>query len=108
MTHVAVVIDGVAGNMKIYQQGTVQPSGSSGVAIRAGTSLSNLNDVNNWLGRSQYAADQELAGTIHEFRIYSRALSAAELSTNATLGPDVLSGVDGGTTVDAGRDVQAQ
>jgi hypothetical protein len=108
MTHVAVVIDGVAKNMRIYQQGTIQPSGSTGVAIRSTTTLSSLNDVNNWLGRSQYLADEELAGTIHEFRIYGRALSAAELSTNAMLGPDVLSNLDGGSTADAARDVQAQ
>jgi hypothetical protein len=100
MTHVAVVIDGAASNMKIYQQGAIQPSGSSGVAIRAGTTLSNLSDVNNWLGRSQYASDQEFAGTIHEFRIYGRALSAAELNTNSMLGPDVLPG----GPADAGRD----
>jgi hypothetical protein len=90
MTHVAVVIDGVAGNMKLYQQGTIQPSGSTGVSIRAGTTLSNLADVNNWLGRSQYASDQEFAGTIHEFRIYSKALTAAELNASSMLGPDTL------------------
>jgi hypothetical protein len=102
MTHVAVVIDGAAQNMRLYQQGAVQPSGSTGVAIRPPTALSTLDDVNNWLGRSQYASDQEFAGTIHEFRIYSKALSASELNTNFMLGPDMLPG--GGGTSDAGRD----
>ncbi len=33
----------------------------------------------NWIGRSQYANDHYLAGEVDEFRIYNRALSAAEV-----------------------------
>jgi hypothetical protein len=33
----------------------------------------------NWIGRSQYAADPYLTGQIDNFRIYDRALSAAEV-----------------------------
>jgi hypothetical protein len=46
--------------------------------------------VNNWLGRSQYQNDEELAGTYHELRIYSRALSSAQISASYTAGPDTL------------------
>jgi len=37
------------------------------------------NTTNNWIGRSQYNADAFLDGQIDEFRIYNRALSAAEV-----------------------------
>jgi len=33
----------------------------------------------NWIGRSQYANDHYLEGEVDEFRIYNRALSAAEV-----------------------------
>ncbi|HSB02319.1 MAG TPA: LamG-like jellyroll fold domain-containing protein [Anaerolineales bacterium] len=33
----------------------------------------------NWIGRSEYSSDPYLNGAIDEFRIYSRALSAAEV-----------------------------
>jgi hypothetical protein len=89
-THVAVVIDGATNTMRLYQNGRIQPPGSTGVAIRPSTTLSALNDTNNWLGRSQYGADPEFTGTFLEFRIYSRALTNAQLATNAALGPDVL------------------
>ena len=36
--------------------------------------------VNNWVGRSQYAADPYFDGEIHDFRLYLRALSAAEVT----------------------------
>jgi hypothetical protein len=34
----------------------------------------------NWLGRSQWAADPYLGGSVDDFRIYNRSLSAAEVS----------------------------
>jgi hypothetical protein len=42
---------------------------------------SNLgNTPNNWIGRSQFAVDPFFDGFIDDFRIYSRALSAAEIA----------------------------
>ena len=90
ITHVAVVVDGAAHNMKLYLNGAVVPANSTGVTMRAGYTLSHLNDVNNWLGRSQWAPDEEFAGTIHEFRIYSRALPPEQLLANAAAGPEVV------------------
>jgi hypothetical protein len=52
--------------------------------------LSALDDVNNWLGRSQFAPDPEFAGTYYEFRIYSTALTAAQISASFAAGPDTL------------------
>jgi hypothetical protein len=41
----------------------------------------------NYLGKSQYA-DPYFSGSINEFRIYDRALSAAEVAANDAAGPD--------------------
>jgi hypothetical protein len=35
----------------------------------------------NWIGRSQYAADPYLNGQVDNFRIYNRALSSAEVQS---------------------------
>jgi hypothetical protein len=43
--------------------------------------------TNNYLGKSQYA-DPYFSGSINEFRIYDRALSAAEIAANFAAGPD--------------------
>ena len=37
----------------------------------------------NWLGRSQYAADPTFNGRLQDLRIYSGALSAAEVAALA-------------------------
>jgi hypothetical protein len=50
--------------------------------------LVNLNDVNNWLGRSNYAADHILNGSINEFRIYDHAFSAQDVMASYLRGPD--------------------
>jgi hypothetical protein len=39
------------------------------------------NTVNNWIGRSAYTSDPYFAGLIDDFRVYNRALSAAEITT---------------------------
>ena len=59
-------------------------------AIRPSITLGTIDDLNNWLGRSQYQADPELGGTYHEVRIYSKALSAGQITANFTAGPDAL------------------
>lgn len=53
-----------------------------------GSELGDLNDVNNWLGRSNWTGDANLNGTFDEFRIYDRALSGAEVSASLAAGPD--------------------
>jgi hypothetical protein len=40
---------------------------------------------NDWIGKSEFAANPYLDGAIDEFRIYNRALSAAEISALATV-----------------------
>lgn len=50
--------------------------------------LSQINDVNVWLGRSQYANDSELNAVYHEFRVYGAALSAAQVAATFQAGTD--------------------
>jgi hypothetical protein len=50
--------------------------------------LSVVDDVNNWLGRSQFVADAELAATYYEFRIYAGALSPELVDISHRAGPD--------------------
>jgi hypothetical protein len=52
--------------------------------------LSDIDDVNNWLGQSQFSADANFGGTYLEFRIYGQALSACALTSLLSAGPDSL------------------
>ncbi|MEJ6582076.1 MAG: lamin tail domain-containing protein [Akkermansiaceae bacterium] len=52
--------------------------------------LSEINDVNNWLGRSNWTADNNLEGTFNEFRIYDVAFEAADVTNSMSSGPDQL------------------
>ena len=51
-------------------------------------SLAMLNDVNNWIGRSQWLSNHGFHGSYDEFRIYDRALDACQLATLRDQGPD--------------------
>ena len=52
--------------------------------------LSQIDDVNAWLGRSQWIQDRNLAARYEELRIYDRALSSAEIAAMFARGPDTL------------------
>jgi hypothetical protein len=51
-------------------------------------SLSELHDVNCWLGRSQWQNDHGYRGTYNEFRIYDAVLNSCQLATLKARGPD--------------------
>jgi hypothetical protein len=82
MSHVSVVVNDTADQLIVYLNGT-----SSGSTAFTGH-LSGLNDINPWLGRSQFAADPGFAGVLHEVRIYNVALSAAQVKLTDQTGPD--------------------
>jgi hypothetical protein len=84
MTHIAVVVDDAAETLELYLDGA-----SAGRATMTGT-LADLHVENSWLGRSQFSADPEFAGTIHEFRIYAAARTAAQIQASRSAGPDAL------------------
>ena len=81
--HVAVVVDNDT-TIYVYVDGTQQLQGNFSI------NLSEIEDVNNWIGRSQYEADPAFNGQIDEFRIYNRALTSQEISSTWNAGPDQL------------------
>jgi hypothetical protein len=82
LSQVVVVVDTAAELLSLFVDG-------QSVGDKAFTgSLSGINDVNSWLGRSQYDADPELGGTLHDFRIYGAALSPLQIATSFAGGPD--------------------
>jgi hypothetical protein len=79
--HVVVVVDDTNNQLRLYRDGAVSAQASFTGA------LSTLDDVNNWLGRSNFT-DAHLGGTIEEFRIYGAALSNAQVAASAGFGPN--------------------
>jgi Concanavalin A-like lectin/glucanases superfamily len=80
-TQLAVVVNGTAHTITLFLNGD-----STGAAVPLNLPLSAINDVNNWLGRSQFAADDYFAGKISEFRIYNAALTGPQLKTSIAMG----------------------
>jgi hypothetical protein len=56
--------------------------------VLADRPLSSLDDVNNWLGRSQWGGDAFATATFNEFRIYEGVLSPLQIAINTVTGPD--------------------
>jgi uncharacterized repeat protein (TIGR03806 family) len=50
--------------------------------------LSQIADVNNWLGRSQWTNDQNSNISYNDVRLYDHVLTPAQISANHTAGPD--------------------
>jgi hypothetical protein len=72
--HVAATIDSASMTMRLYQDGKLVAEGSTPVLP------SDLGETTeNFLGRSQFAADAFYFGSLDEFRIYDRALSVEEI-----------------------------
>jgi hypothetical protein len=94
--HFAVVFDedaailpglpefGTANKLSYYRDGELVAEGTTN------SSLSEINDVNNWLGRSNWTGDANFEGTYDEFRIYNRALSHDEILGNLAAGPEIV------------------
>jgi hypothetical protein len=81
--HFTVVWDDAANVQRLYVNGALV--GSSSLAI----DLVDIEDVNNWLGRSQWA-DPLFDGYHNEFRIYNRALTTTEVASSYADGPDAM------------------
>lgn len=82
LTHVALVVDATGGQMVLYLDGM-----NAGEQTFSGD-LGSINDVNCWLGRSQYAADPEMTGIFHDFRMYKAALTPLQIATSFAGGAD--------------------
>ena len=85
--HVAVVVDDASHTMSLFLNGNrvaVSPADMQNVDLRY------VYDVNNWLGRSQFAIDDGFAGSISEFRIYAIALSPTQIKASYDAGKDAV------------------
>jgi hypothetical protein len=82
-TQVVLVVNGETHSLAIYIDGTPEGTVSS-----ATISLDGITDINNWLGRSQYAEDPEFQGDILEFRLYAAALNDEQVALSFSLGAD--------------------
>ena len=87
-TQVALVVDAAQRTLSMYVDGALAASPPTTLPAGEEFDLSAINDVNNWLGRSQFASDPEFAGDLLEFRIYGAALDAARIGLSFELGPD--------------------
>ncbi|MEU1184424.1 family 43 glycosylhydrolase [Streptomyces sp. NPDC005820] len=84
--HVTVTLDGSTGTMVLYVDG-IEAARATGVTIKPSELYDADKDYSGYIGRSLYAADPYFGGEVDDFRIYDRALSAAEvmeLSGNTT------------------------
>ncbi len=82
LSQVVAVADDTGNKLLLYVNGVK-------LSERAWTeSLAKINDVNSWLGRSQYQNDNELNAVFHEFRIYDVALTAPQVTAAFNAGPD--------------------
>ncbi len=86
--HFALVFDSLGNNgspqVRYYKNGVLVGTQNTTVT------LANIEDVNNWLGRSNYTGDLNLAGSYNEFRLWTRALSASAIAETDAAGPDAL------------------
>jgi concanavalin A-like lectin/glucanase superfamily protein len=83
-TQVVYVLDSVRNQLAIYIDGSLETAVPSSQQI----DLSAIPDVNNWLGRSQFAASPGFLGELLDVRIYGAALGAAQVELSFELGPD--------------------
>src|SRR5207247_7993626 len=81
VAHVAVAYDQANGLAKFFVNGQLVASDTADIP------LSHIQDVNNWLGRSNWP-DPFFNGSILEFRIYNTVLADLEIAASASAGPD--------------------
>ncbi len=86
--HFAVVYkaDGNSGapQVRYYKDGAL--IGSLNTTFR----LQDIEDVNNWLGRSNWTGDNNTQGAYNEFRIWNAGLSTGSIADTAASGPDSM------------------
>ena len=89
---VACVYDPPNNTMTLYRNGALVSSLSPVTTTNNAKqfSLTNVYNVNSWIGRSLYNGDGAYNGTLDEFRIYNSALSQVDVAVHNALGPDVV------------------
>jgi len=93
--HIAMVIEpgaGSGGTTRVTWYRAASTNSTIGAArgtFNTTNTLAILNDVNCWLGRSQWP-DNTANASYNEVRIWTRALSAGDLQATHASGPDVV------------------
>ena len=82
---IAVVYDPPSNTELMYTNGAL-----AGSASLSGKVLAGVNDMHCWLGKSLYAGDAGLSGSIDEFRIYAGAFTAAQITADFNAGPNTV------------------
>ncbi len=82
--YVAIVYNYTAREAKLYLNGKLIAKAEANIP------LSEINDINNWLGASQFAADAYYKGSYNELRIWEGALSDTDIAIHAAAGPDLV------------------
>lgn len=75
--HVTVTLDGSTGTMVLYTDGI--EAARTTTTIKPSELYDANKDYSGYIGRSLYSADPYFGGEVDDFRIYDRALSAAEV-----------------------------
>ncbi|MEU2772541.1 family 43 glycosylhydrolase [Streptomyces sp. NPDC007162] len=75
--HVTVTLDGATGTMILYVDGI--EAARTTTTIKPSELYDASKDYSGYIGRSLYSADPYFAGEVDDFRIYDRALPAAEV-----------------------------
>lgn len=83
LTQLAVVIS------ETQQRASLFVNGLEVASTHFAATLTDVYDVNNWLGRSQFLSDPGFEGSFTEFRIYGSALSPTQVAASFDAGPDV-------------------
>ncbi|MET9793577.1 family 43 glycosylhydrolase [Streptomyces canus] len=75
--HVTVTLDGASGAMVLYVDGV--EAARTTTTIKPSELYDANKDYSGYIGKSLYGADPYFGGEVDDFRIYDRALSAAEV-----------------------------
>jgi autotransporter-associated beta strand protein len=82
--HHVVTYDPAAAEWRIYRNGFLME------VLPETQGPTTLEDVNNWIGRSEFNADNRFQGVIDEFRVYNYALNESQIRGNFNAGPNTL------------------
>jgi hypothetical protein len=82
-SYVAVSYDANGQTAALYVNGSKVASGTAPVALKQ------INDINVWLGRSNWN-DPYFAGDFDEFRVWEGAMTADQISADFAAGPDTV------------------
>ena len=77
-------VTGTAPALRMYYNGELVGEGETDIA------LADINDVNNWLGRSNWTNDSNFEGSFDEFRIYDYALNSDQVFGSNQDGPNTV------------------